>query len=58
MLVFTFNLSPQEAEAGNLWVQGQTGLQSKFQNSQGYREKLYFKNKQINKQQQQQSQIW
>jgi hypothetical protein len=30
----------QEAEAGgSLWVQGQSGLQSEFQDSQGYTEK-------------------
>ena len=36
-----FNASTQEAEAGEpLWVLGQFGLQSKFQDSQGYTEKL------------------
>ena len=33
-----FNLSTQEAEAGtSLWVQGQSGLQNEFQDSQGYK---------------------
>jgi hypothetical protein len=38
--VHTFNLSTWEAEAdGSLGVQGQPGLQSEFQNSQGNTEK-------------------
>jgi hypothetical protein len=38
----TFNPSTQEAEAdGSLWVWGQPGLQSKFQDHQGYTEKPY-----------------
>ena len=44
----------QEAEAGRFWVQGQPGLQSEFQDSQGYTEKPCLKktkqNKQTNKQ--------
>ena len=36
MVVKSFNPSTQEAEAGgSLWVQGQPGLQSEFQDSQG-----------------------
>jgi hypothetical protein len=34
-----FNPSTWEAEAGDFWVQGQPGLQSEFQDSQGYTEK-------------------
>jgi hypothetical protein len=38
-----FNPSTQEAEAGGfLWVWGQPRLQNKFQDSQGYIEKLCF----------------
>jgi hypothetical protein len=37
MVVCAFNPSTQETEAGgSLWVQGQLGLQSEFQDSQGY----------------------
>lgn len=40
MVVQSFNLSTQEAEAGeSLWVQGQPGLHSEFLDSQGYTEK-------------------
>jgi hypothetical protein len=40
MVAHTFNLSIQEAEAeGSLWVPGQPGLQSEFQNYQGYTKK-------------------
>jgi hypothetical protein len=39
MGVYPFNTSTQETEAGGSWVQGQPGLQSKFQDSQGYTEK-------------------
>jgi hypothetical protein len=36
-MAHTFNPSTQEAEAGrSLWVQGQPGLQSEFQDIQGY----------------------
>ena len=43
--VHAFNPSTQEAEAeveagGYLWVQGQPGPQSEFQDSQGYIEKF------------------
>jgi hypothetical protein len=34
----------------DFWVQGQPGLQSEFQDIQGYREKPCLKNKQTNKQ--------
>jgi hypothetical protein len=40
MVTQSFNLSTWEAKAGrSLWVQGQPGLQSEFQDSQGYTEK-------------------
>ena len=40
MVVYVFNPSTWEADAGvSLFVQSQPGLQSKFQNSQGYTEK-------------------
>ena len=40
VVVHTFNPSTQEAEAGgSLGVRGQPGLQSEFQDSQGYIEK-------------------
>jgi hypothetical protein len=42
-VVHAFNPSPPEAEACStwaLWGQGQPGLQSKFQESQGYTDKL------------------
>jgi hypothetical protein len=39
-MAHTFNPSTWEAEAGgSLWVWGQPGLQSKFQDSQGYNSK-------------------
>ena len=39
-MAHSFNPSTKEAEAGrSLWVQGQPGLQSEFQDSQGYTEK-------------------
>jgi hypothetical protein len=42
-----FKPSTQEAEAGgSLPVRGQPGLQSEFQDSQGYTEKLVSENKQ------------
>jgi hypothetical protein len=44
VVVYTFNLSTQEAEADrSLWVQRQPGLQSEFQDSPGYTEKPCFK---------------
>jgi hypothetical protein len=46
MAVWAFSPSTQEAGAStSLWVQGQPGLQGKFQDSQGYIEKLYLKKK-------------
>jgi hypothetical protein len=39
MVAHTFNPSTREAEEGDFWVQGQPGLQSEFQDSQGYTEK-------------------
>jgi len=43
-----FNPTTQKAEAGNnLWVQGQPGLQSKIQDSQGSRETLSHKERKI-----------
>ena len=38
-----FNPSTQEVEAGRFLSRGQPGLQSEFQNSQGYTEKPCFK---------------
>ena len=46
MVAYAFNPSTQEAE---LWVWSQPGLQSEFQDSQGYTEKPCLK-KQTNKQ--------
>jgi hypothetical protein len=44
MVVCNFNFSTWEAEVGgSLGVRGQPGLQSEFQDSQGYREKLCLK---------------
>jgi hypothetical protein len=40
VVMHTFSPITWEAEAGrSLWVQSQPGLQSEFQNSQGYTEK-------------------
>ena len=50
MVAHTFNSSTQEAVAGeSLWIQGQPGLQSKFQDRRGYAVILCFE-KQTNKQ--------
>lgn len=38
-----FNPRNQEAEAGKLWVPGQPGQLTKFQDSQGYVKKPYLK---------------
>ena len=35
----TFNPSTWKAEAADFWVRGQPGLQSEFQDNQGYTEK-------------------
>jgi hypothetical protein len=52
MMVWVFNPSTREAEAGGfLWVRSQPGLQSEYQDSQGYTEKPCLK------QQQKQTQI-
>jgi hypothetical protein len=41
MVAHVFHPSTQEAEAGgSLWVRGQPGLQSEFQESQDYEERL------------------
>lgn len=45
MLEHAFNRSTQELEEVDLWVQGQTGLQSKLQDSQRYTEKCRLENK-------------
>ena len=50
VVAYAFNARTQEAEAGDFWVQGQPGLQSELQDSQGYTEKPCLKNKQTNKQ--------
>ena len=40
VVVLAFNPSIQHSEAGgSLWVRGQSGLQSVFQDSQGYKDK-------------------
>jgi hypothetical protein len=39
MVVHAFNPSTREAEAGGFLSRGQSGLQSEFQDSQGYTEK-------------------
>lgn len=44
MVVHTFNPSTPEAD---LWVQGLTSLQIEFQDSQGYKLKLFGKNKNL-----------
>jgi hypothetical protein len=43
-VVHTFNPSTPEAD---LWVQGLTSLQIEFQDSQGYKLKLFGKNKNL-----------
>ena len=48
-MAHTFYPSTWEAEAGRFWVRGQPGLQSEFQDSQGYTEKLCLKKKQNKK---------
>jgi hypothetical protein len=43
VVTHTFNPSPKEAESGgSLWVWSHPGLQSEFQDSQGYAEKPKF----------------
>ena len=42
MVAYTFNPSTRETEAGGaLWVWGQPGLQSDFQDNQGYTKKPF-----------------
>jgi hypothetical protein len=50
MAAHAFNPSTVEAEAGRFLTQGQPGLQSEFQDSQGYTEKPCLKKKKNTKQ--------
>jgi hypothetical protein len=50
VVAHAFDPSTWEARQADFWVQGQPGLQSEFQDSQGYRETLSRKNKQASKQ--------
>ena len=53
IVLHTFNPSTGEVEAGgSLWLWGQPGLQSEFQDSQGYTEKSCLKKQNIIKQKQ------
>jgi hypothetical protein len=45
VVAHAFNPSTQEAEAGGSLNQGQPGLQSEFQDSQGYTENLCLREK-------------
>jgi hypothetical protein len=45
VVAHTFNASTQEAEAGGFLTSRPAGLQSEFQDSQGYRETLSRKTK-------------
>jgi hypothetical protein len=45
MVVQTFNPALKRQRQVDLWVQGQPGLQSEFQDSQGYTEKFCLKKK-------------
>jgi len=47
VVIYTFNPSAGEAEAGRSWAWGQPGLYSKIQDSLGYTEKPHLKIKQI-----------
>jgi hypothetical protein len=58
VVAHTFNPSTWEAEAGDFWVQGQPGLQSEFQDSQGYTEKPYLEKQKTTNKQQQQNQLF
>lgn len=50
VVAHTFDPSTREAKAGgSLWVPGQPGLQSEFQDSQGYPEKPYLQKPNNNK---------
>ena len=53
MVAHAFNHSTWEAEAGEFLSSGQPGLQSEFQDSQGYTEKPCLKNQNKTKQAQQ-----
>ena len=45
-MTHAFNPNTREVEAGgSLWIQGQPSLQTKFQDSQGYRVKPWLINK-------------
>ena len=44
-MAHAFSPSTWEAEQADFWVRGQPGLQSGFQDSQGYTEKPCLKNK-------------
>jgi hypothetical protein len=48
-VVHAFNPSTREAEAADFWVWGQTGLQSEFQDTQGYIEKHCLKKQKTKK---------
>jgi hypothetical protein len=50
VVAHAFSLSAWETEAGDFGVRGQPGLQSEFQDSQGYIENPVSQNKQTNKQ--------
>jgi hypothetical protein len=47
MVAHTFNPSTQEGGQADFWVLGHPGLQSDFQESQGYREKPCLKKNKI-----------
>jgi hypothetical protein len=63
MVVHACNPNTQRQRQADFWVRGQSGLQSEFQENQGFREKPCLENekwktnKQTNKQQQQQQKI-
>ena len=48
MVAHAFNPSTQRQRQADFWVQGQPGLQSEFQDSQGYTEKLCLKKQKQN----------
>jgi hypothetical protein len=50
VVVGACNPNTWEAEAGSFWVRGQPGLQSEFQDSQGYTEKPCLKKQNKTKQ--------
>jgi hypothetical protein len=55
MVVHTFNPSTWEQRQADFSVRGQPGLQSEFQDSQGYTEKPCLENKNKNKNQNKQT---